>query len=293
MRTSLFYKHNFIQRLRDNPMPQETGKLRKPSNAYNIFILVLTVLSLAVMVVMLLPFISEETMKLLSVYDNLICVIFLIDFYLNLRGAAKKSDYFIKERGWLDLLGSIPSLGLITNAGKFVGLLRLARLSRLARIARLLRGENKKALVKDILENRSRYATFLTILLTLLVLTVSSVLVLQFESKSPDANITIGRGRVVVFDRDHHHGGIWRLLSGNPMWDELPPCSSCSWGSASSAPWPAFSPACWLGDRLRLKRKPRLLSPPPLSKKSLPPSRVSWRPCTKCWRKWPAEDSTD
>ena len=36
-------------------MTQEPAKLRKTSNAYNIFILVLTVLSLAVMVVMLLP----------------------------------------------------------------------------------------------------------------------------------------------------------------------------------------------------------------------------------------------
>ena len=172
-------------------MTQETAKLRKTSNAYNIFILVLTILSLAVMVVMLLP-ISDATYKLLAVYDNLICVIFLIDFFLNLRGAAKKSDYFIKERGWLDLLGSIPSLGLLTNLTKFAGLLRLARLSRLARITRLLRGENKKTLVKDILDNRSRYAAFLTILLTILVLTVASVLVLQFESKSPDANITDG-----------------------------------------------------------------------------------------------------
>jgi voltage-gated potassium channel len=173
-------------------MTQETAKLRKTSNAYNIFILVLTVLSLAVMVVMLLPSISDQTMKLLTVYDNLICVIFLIDFALNLRGAAKKSDYFIKERGWLDLLGSIPSLGLLNNAGKYVGLLRLARLSRLARITRLLRGENKKTLINDVLTNRSRYAAFLTILLTIIVLTVSSVLVLQFESKSPDANITTG-----------------------------------------------------------------------------------------------------
>ena len=118
----------------------------------------------------------------------MICVIFLIDFYLNWRGAPKKSDYFIGQRGWLDLLGSIPSLG-ITRYG---GLLRLARLSRLARITRLLRGEQKKALVKDILDNRSQYAAFITIFLTILVLTVASVLVLQFESQSPDANITTG-----------------------------------------------------------------------------------------------------
>jgi voltage-gated potassium channel len=166
---------------------QETTKLRKTSNAYNIFILVLTVLSLAVMVTMVLP-ISDAVFKLLSVYDNLICVIFLIDFYSNLRGASKKSDYFIHQRGWLDLLGSIPSFGVF----KYGGLLRLARLSRFARIARLLRGENKKTLVKDVLDHRNHYAGFITILLTILVLTVASVLVLQFESQSRDANITTG-----------------------------------------------------------------------------------------------------
>ncbi len=64
-------------------MPQEPASPRQHSNSYNIFILVLTVLSLAVMVVLLLP-LSDETIKLLSVYDNLICVIFLIDFFYNL-----------------------------------------------------------------------------------------------------------------------------------------------------------------------------------------------------------------
>jgi voltage-gated potassium channel len=168
-------------------MAQEPGSPRQHSNAYNIFILVLTILSLAVMVVMLLP-ISDATLQLLSVYDNLICVIFLIDFFLNWRAAPHKSDYFIRQGGWLDLLGSIPSFGIT----KYGGLLRLARLGRFARITRLLRGENKKALVKDVLENRSKYALFITILLTILVLTVASVLVLQFESQSPDANISTG-----------------------------------------------------------------------------------------------------
>jgi voltage-gated potassium channel len=168
-------------------MAARTGAASRHGNAYNIFIMVLTILSLGIMVVLLLP-VSEETIDLLMVYDNVICVIFLIDFFLNLRGATKKSDYFIKERGWLDLLGSIPSLGI----SRYAGLLRLARLSRLARIAKLLRGENKKALIEDIVKNRSQYTVFITLLMTILVLTVASVLVLQFESKSPDANITNG-----------------------------------------------------------------------------------------------------
>lgn len=169
-------------------MAQDTDTTVEHSNAYNIFILVLTVLSLAIMVVMLLP-VSPSTYTLLQVYENVICLIFLVDFFQNLRGSKPKSSYFIKERGWLDLLGSIPSFGL---GFKYSGLLRLARLSRLARIFRLMRGKNKDALVKDVLENRSKYTVLITVLLTLLVLTVASVLVLQFESKSPDANIQSG-----------------------------------------------------------------------------------------------------
>ena len=160
----------------------------RKSNAYQIFILVLTVLSLAIMVWLLMP-ISEQTRNLLNWYDNAVCFIFLYDFAMNMLDARKnKTNYFIKERGWLDLLGSIPSFGLTT----YGGLLRLARLSRLARIGRLLRGQNKKELVDDIVKNRNQYTAFITILLTVIVLTVASVMVLQFESKNPDANIQTG-----------------------------------------------------------------------------------------------------
>jgi voltage-gated potassium channel len=161
---------------------------RKRSNAYNMFILVLTIISLLIMVAMFLP-LGDPTIGLLQFYDNLICVIFLIDFFRNLGAASKKSDYFIKERGWLDLLGSIPSLGVTF---KYSGLFRLARLSRLARITRLLRGEGKKDLIADVVMNRSNYAAFITVLITIIVLASTSVLVLQFESQSPEAKITTG-----------------------------------------------------------------------------------------------------
>ena len=172
-------------------MAQETVTPRKTgrkSNAYQIFILVLTVLSLLIMFWLILP-ISQQTRDLLNWYDNAICFIFLYDFTMNMIDARRnKTNYFIKERGWLDLLGSIPSFGLTT----YGALLRLARLSRLARITRLLRGQNKKELVEDVVQNRNQYTAFITILLTAIVLTVGSVLVLQFESKNPDANIQTG-----------------------------------------------------------------------------------------------------
>ena len=166
---------------------REAPTLAHHSNAYNIFILVLTILSLAVMVLMILP-LSDATHDILTVYDNLICVVFLIDFTVNITRAKPKRAYWIDRRGWLDLLGSIPSFGVL----RITALLRLARLSRLARISRLLKGEAKTALIKDIIDNRGQYAIFITLLLMLIVLTTSSVLILQFESRSPDANITTG-----------------------------------------------------------------------------------------------------
>ncbi len=168
-------------------MTAKAPVLRRHGNAYNIFILVLTIYSLALMVLLILP-LDDDTHHLVNLYDNAICVIFLIDFAFNLSGAKPRRAYFITQRGWLDLLGSIPSLGFLP----LTALLRLARLSRLTRITRLLGGQAGKDLVLDVLRNRSQYATFITILLAGMVLSVASILVLQEESRSPGANITTG-----------------------------------------------------------------------------------------------------
>jgi voltage-gated potassium channel len=168
-------------------MTAQAPVLREHGNSYNIFILVLTLFSLAIMAVLLLP-LDDDTRDLLTLYDNVICVIFLGDFAMNLAGSRPRSAYFIKQRGWLDLLGSIPSFSFIP----FTALFRLARLSRLVRIGKLLSGKNRKALVADVLHNRGQYATFITILAAGMVLSIASVLVLQFESKAPDANIQTG-----------------------------------------------------------------------------------------------------
>ncbi len=160
---------------------------RRHGNAYEIFILILTLLSLVVMGLILLP-LDQATLDALLFYDNLICVIFLADFVYNLSGSRPRRHYFIHERGWLDLLGSIPSLGIL----RFSALLRLARLSRLLRILRVLGGQKRKELITDIVQNRGQYALFVTLTLVMLVLTTSSVLMIQFESKDPDSNIKSG-----------------------------------------------------------------------------------------------------
>jgi voltage-gated potassium channel len=168
-------------------MGAEQPITREHGNAYNLFILLLTVFSLVVMALLVLP-LDEQTHQLLFVYDNAVCVIFLMDFAYNISGSKPKRQYFIYQRGWLDLLGSIPAFGVF----QLSALLRLARLSRLARITRLLRGNARRELVRDMVENRGQYATFITILAAGTVLCVSSILILQFEGRSADANILTG-----------------------------------------------------------------------------------------------------
>ena len=163
---------------------------KQDSNAYEMFILVLTVLSLLIMLGLVLPRVNAQTKNLLFIYDNVICVVFLGDFVMRMRRAPHTRDYFVGERGWLDLLGSIP--GFNTPIFQFAALFRLARLSRLARITRLLRGQSKKELIDDVVENRGQYAVVITVISAMVVLILSSVFVLQFEGKSADANIQTG-----------------------------------------------------------------------------------------------------
>jgi hypothetical protein len=136
---------------------------------------------LVIMVALLLPMLSKSTTQLLEIYDNAICFVFLLDFGLRLKRALSRRGYLFHGRGWLDLLGSIPSFGFF----RYTALLRLAQLSRVGRISRLLRGKSKRDLVKDVLDNRGRYAVFVTLLAAMIVLAVSSVLCCNSRASRP------------------------------------------------------------------------------------------------------------
>lgn len=158
------------------------------SSTYNLFILVLTIFSLVVMVVLLLPRTSTATKVTLQFIDTLICLIFLGDFFSNLNRAPDRRAYFLRQGGWLDLLGSIPAIpGL-----KWTAFLRLARLGRLARIIRFLRTKDSEELWKDFKTDRAKSVMLVTIFTALLIITVSAVVVLQIETRSEGANILTG-----------------------------------------------------------------------------------------------------
>ena len=172
------------QTLTNSRHPRITGLLN--SNSYIIVVLILTLFSLAVMGVQFLLPEGTETWQLVNFYNNLTCVFFLIDFAMHMIAEPVKRDYFIGQRGYFDLLGSVPSFGF----SQYTAILRLFRLSRLFRLRRFMNPENRNLLKNEILNNRGSYAALITVILAMLVISTASIFVLFFESKSPDANIT-------------------------------------------------------------------------------------------------------
>jgi voltage-gated potassium channel len=162
---------------------EATSQTERPAElqapAYEIFIGLLAVISLFNLAVSLLPF-SQSQKQIAAIIDWPLTLIFLLDFTSRLLRSKPKRVYFIEQRGWLDLLGSLPSF------------FRLFRIFRLVRVTRLLGEYGVRNIVQSFIKNRADNALIVVLFMVLLVLEFGSMFVTYFEQQSPDANITTG-----------------------------------------------------------------------------------------------------
>jgi voltage-gated potassium channel len=151
-------------------------QLRNPG--YELFILALSVLSI-VNLVLLLPFtrLDDQQRDAILIVDAVLTLVFVSDFTYRLLTAPSKRGYFFQDRGWLDLIGSLP-------------LLRVFRIFRVLKVGRLVREYGLGTLGRWLVRERAQSALYVVGFLVVLVLELSSILILPLEAKSPDANIT-------------------------------------------------------------------------------------------------------
>ena len=147
---------------------------------YEIFIGILSLVSLFNLLISVWPNIDPQVQDIAHIIDVPITLIFLVDFANRLRRSHPPRVYFIDQRGWLDLLGSLP-------AG-----FRLFRIFRVVRVARLLREYGARNIFRSFIAHRADNALLVVMLLVLLVLEFGSISVLYFEQNAPGANITTG-----------------------------------------------------------------------------------------------------
>ncbi len=144
---------------------------------WQIVILILSFYVLGFLLVETLFTLSEETLKILTIIDNIICFIFLGDFFYHLRIAENKRQFL--KWGWIDFISSIPNLEIF-RWGRLVRLLRILRLLRVAR--------SLKFIITFFFRNRAQGAFVSIMLISLLVSIFGGIVILEVEDH-PNANI--------------------------------------------------------------------------------------------------------
>lgn len=152
---------------------------RPQSPAYQLFMLVLCVLTLVGVGIQVVVHPGPEVGGVLVAADTVACALFFVDFLITFRRAPDKWRY-MATWGWLDLLSSVP----VFDAARW------GRAARVARLLRLLRGVRASMVLTEVVLLHRRQSVFLAASLTLLLMLVSSsVLVLMVEVDAPSANI--------------------------------------------------------------------------------------------------------
>ena len=144
---------------------------------FDIVIVVLSIYVLFALIIDSFFKLAPEVSKLLYLIDDLICVLFLYDFFYRFIKAPSKLKFM--KWGWIDLISSIPTFEY----------LRYGRLIRLIRIFRVLRAfRSVRYLTSHIFKTRTK-GTFSTVsLISFLMLIFGSISILQVETV-PESNI--------------------------------------------------------------------------------------------------------
>jgi voltage-gated potassium channel len=143
----------------------------------NIIVIILSIYVLGALLIDSIFILPSETSILLNYIDNTICVFFFLEFSLRFYNAESKLRFM--RWGWIDLLSSIPMVGIF-RAG------RVFRLIRLLRIIRAFR--STKALVNHIFANKAKGAFTSISAIAILLVIFSAIGILQVEN-DPNSNI--------------------------------------------------------------------------------------------------------
>ena len=143
----------------------------------NIIVVILSIYVLCALLIDSVFTLPVETSILLNYIDNAICVFFFLEFTIRFFKANSKLQFM--KWGWIDLLSSIP----------MVGVLRAGRLLRLIRLLRVIRAfRSTRNLVNHVFANKAQGAFTSISVIAILLVIFSAIGILQVET-DPNSNI--------------------------------------------------------------------------------------------------------
>ena len=143
----------------------------------NLLILLLSFYVLIALLVDTIFKLPPEISKLLNYIDNIICAVFLLDFFVRFKKAESKLAFM--KWGWIDLVASVPTFDFM-RAGRLLRVIRLIRLIRAFR--------STKHIVQHVFKNKIQGTLTSVAIIAVFMLLFSSVAILQFETAT-DSNI--------------------------------------------------------------------------------------------------------
>lgn len=156
---------------------EQSGDKKENLGFFNLLILFLSFYVLVALLVDTLFKLPSEISKILNYVDNIICIVFIFDFVVRFRKADNKLEFM--RWGWIDLIASIPTLDFM----------RAGRLLRVIRIIRLIRAfRSTKHIIQHVFKDKIQGTLTSVALIAVLMLLLSSVAILQFETE-PNSNI--------------------------------------------------------------------------------------------------------
>jgi voltage-gated potassium channel len=153
-----------------------TPQIEMKSTAYELFIALLTLLSIANVLLLVSPFASGDGKQVILAVDIALAPIFLADFLLRLATTRSRRRYLVRGWGWADLAAVVP-------------LLRAFRLFHVGAVLRALRSRGPGSILEELSVARAAATFYATIFLVVLVLELAGALVLGAEAGAGGANI--------------------------------------------------------------------------------------------------------
>jgi len=144
--------------------------------SYELFLLLLSLLSIVNAVLILVPFLSGAGREVIIVMETLLTPFFLVDFLVRLRRSRPRRAYLVHAFGWADLLAILP-------------LLRIFRLFRVVIVIRSMQARGPAEIAADLSASRASATCLTTIFLVIAVLELAGMLILDAEKGVPGANI--------------------------------------------------------------------------------------------------------
>lgn len=173
---------------------------------YEMFILLLSALSLVNVIFYVLPDVVPATTEVILIIDLLISGVFFFDFFFRFFTAESKTQYFIRNWGWADLISAFP-----------VPIAKIFRLFRIIRVVYLIRKCGTENISEEISKERAAVAMFFVVIFIIIVTEICSVLVVQFESTAAGSNIRSGGDALwwaIVTVATVGYGDLYPVTSG-------------------------------------------------------------------------------